>query len=417
MTDKKKVKESNTADIRRSGISLSLSGGGFRAALFHLGAMRRLIELGVLENIDTISSVSGGSIFSAHLATRMVEMKINNPSFFNDWDKDIAEPFRNFVKNDLRTFPLLKNVAWNWFVPDRRVKDLENSYQKYLTSLKIKDLPTGRKFIFCATDLTFGVCWEFQQTKIGSYKAGYIEEASNWPLARAVAASSCFPPIFGPMYIRVNPKSYKKGSYQGNDKMKLLSSIGLSDGGVYDNMALEPVWKSHQYVLISDCGSPFDFKNSNTYFRRLLRYTNIITNQTQALRKRLFFSDINDEKYRGVYWSLKTFREDFVNISGKGYSNTFVNDIISEVRTDLDMFSDTEIAVIENHGYSVTDYVLNKTSPELITNVAAPFKLPHPDFMDESKVRSAMKDSHKRFSLPRLWQSVRKGVRSTFDSC
>src|SRR5438552_1583288 len=56
----------------RSGTALCLSGGGFRAALFHLGALRRLNELGILSRIDTITSVSGGSIIAAHLAGYLV---------------------------------------------------------------------------------------------------------------------------------------------------------------------------------------------------------------------------------------------------------------------------------------------------------------------------------------------------------
>ena len=53
----------------RAGVALCLSGGGFRATLFHLGALRRLNETGVLAKVDTISSVSGGSIMAAFLAT------------------------------------------------------------------------------------------------------------------------------------------------------------------------------------------------------------------------------------------------------------------------------------------------------------------------------------------------------------
>src|SRR5829696_8577369 len=56
---------------QRQGVALCLSGGGFRAALFHLGALRRLEELGVLTRLDAISSVSGGSIVAAHLAERL----------------------------------------------------------------------------------------------------------------------------------------------------------------------------------------------------------------------------------------------------------------------------------------------------------------------------------------------------------
>ena len=48
-------------------LALCLSGGGYRAALFHLGAVRRLNEVGLLAQFDAIASVSGGSILAAHL--------------------------------------------------------------------------------------------------------------------------------------------------------------------------------------------------------------------------------------------------------------------------------------------------------------------------------------------------------------
>src|ERR1700756_1461001 len=54
-------------------IGLALSGGGFRATLFHLGAIRRLHELAILPKLTTISSVSGGSILNGFLASRLVD--------------------------------------------------------------------------------------------------------------------------------------------------------------------------------------------------------------------------------------------------------------------------------------------------------------------------------------------------------
>lgn len=57
-------------DQRRQGMAICLSGGGFRATLFHLGALRRLNQLGLLSQISTFSSVSGGSILNGVLATR-----------------------------------------------------------------------------------------------------------------------------------------------------------------------------------------------------------------------------------------------------------------------------------------------------------------------------------------------------------
>src|SRR5438067_12912866 len=59
------------AHEQRRGNAICLSGGGYRAALFHLGAATRLQELGILSIADSIVSVVGGSIFSAHLATNV----------------------------------------------------------------------------------------------------------------------------------------------------------------------------------------------------------------------------------------------------------------------------------------------------------------------------------------------------------
>ncbi len=48
-------------------IGLALSGGGFRANLYHLGMVRFLRDAGLLSKVSHITSVSGGSIFAAHL--------------------------------------------------------------------------------------------------------------------------------------------------------------------------------------------------------------------------------------------------------------------------------------------------------------------------------------------------------------
>jgi NTE family protein len=73
---------------QRVGVGLSLSGGGCRTALFHLGALRRLNELGILAKLRTISSVSGGSILSAHLASSL-NWPLQGPVV--DWEERVAE--------------------------------------------------------------------------------------------------------------------------------------------------------------------------------------------------------------------------------------------------------------------------------------------------------------------------------------
>src|SRR5947199_4358489 len=86
-------------------VGLSLSGGGFRATLFHLGAIRRLNEFGILPKLTTVSSVSGGSILNGFLASRL-------PAPFSsgivDFENDASKPVREFCSLDIRRWLALE---------------------------------------------------------------------------------------------------------------------------------------------------------------------------------------------------------------------------------------------------------------------------------------------------------------------
>src|SRR5215203_962112 len=90
----------------RRGVALCLSGVGYRASVFHLGALRRLNELGLLSQVDTVTSVSGGSITSAFIAAYLLERQGVWPSsgeVVADWEEKFSEPLRSFVKTNIRT--------------------------------------------------------------------------------------------------------------------------------------------------------------------------------------------------------------------------------------------------------------------------------------------------------------------------
>src|SRR5918992_309760 len=85
---------------RRDGIGLCLSGGGFRATLFHLGALRRLNELGVLHRIRTISSVSGGSLMALVLADAIRKLGGALIAPFPHFDRQVAAPTRDLTSSN-----------------------------------------------------------------------------------------------------------------------------------------------------------------------------------------------------------------------------------------------------------------------------------------------------------------------------
>ena len=379
----------------RRGIALCLSGGGYRAALFHLGSLTRLNELGVLSQIDTFSSVSGGSILAAHLATRITEWPEAGSSI-GQWDTAVVAPFLRFTRRNIRNRPIAKRylLPWNWVRDQVAVEALEKAYADHLTPLRLAALPVAPRFIMSATDMAFGVNWVFDSGlgRVGDYRAGYAA-TPDWPLARAVAASSCFPPIFDPMPIDLDPADLSGGDYEAADRDDLVGQISLSDGGVYDNMGLEPVWKDHQTVLVSDGGAVFEAERDNGFIWRLNRYTSIAGRQGSAVRKRWLIANFVSGALDGTYWSVGSVADHYHG--APGYPDTLVEERIQRVRTDLDRFSSAEQQVLVNHGYLLADAALQTHAPDLIAS-DVPAVPPYPgEPMDPDWVAGKLAASHK----------------------
>jgi len=187
---------------REKRIALCLSGGGFRATLFHLGALRRLNELGILSKVQTVSSVSGGSITNAILATRWEELKSTEENgVFTAFDDLVAEPISSFCAKDLRTDVLLWDRVnpINWANLIRRdysvTNRLADAYADQLNlGTALSAIPTHPSFVFCATHMQYGSLWQFRSERMGSWYTGWAEPG-DLPVAQAVAASSAYPAL------------------------------------------------------------------------------------------------------------------------------------------------------------------------------------------------------------------------------
>jgi NTE family protein len=385
------------------GRALCLSGGGFRAAIFHLGALLRLHACGRLRDIDAISSVSGGSIASAWLACRYLAGRRDEREAFADWcDRidflaTVVEPFRQVAARDLRTLPVLLTLPWNWLWPSTRVGLLRRRYERIFEGVELRDLPASPRFVFCATDLTFGANWEFSRRRCGDFQAGYLRRHGRISLATAVAASACFPPLFGPMRLDVRAEDFLRGAHRSAQGDHLRDRIELSDGGVYDNLATEPVIKSSREVLVSDAGAPFAFVAGQHALRRLLRYASVVGSQSVALRKRLLFRAIRAGEVSGAYWNLSD-----RDAGAAGYSLGLCEEVLARIRTDLDRFTSAEFEVLVNHGYFSCLDGLAAADGE---HPSASPAWPYPGRESESGVRVALRHSQRRFFHARWWQN------------
>jgi len=389
----------------RTGIGLCLSGGGFRATLFHLGALRRMNELGILSRDDfrTVASVSGGSIAAAGLATAYTRLppRAVGPVPAGDWEREVAGPLRAFTRRDVRTGPLLKRlIPWNLWRAETTVEALAGRCEKELTALRLAALPERPEFLFLATDMAYGVSWTFTRGWMGDYQVGYMAPPPEFAVARAVAASACFPPLFDPLRLRLDPSALKGGSApRGPQRDECLSDFRLTDGGDYDNMGLEPVWKSHVVVLVSDAGGLFTHESDRGLLWRVPRYQAIQERQARGLRKRWLIASFSEGALDGTYWGVGGAASHYDEAS-PGYSPELSREVIAEIRTDLDAFSDTEADVLENHGYLLADAALRRHVTSLLPDPVPPAVVPHPrSFPPESSedaIRSALAGSGKR---------------------
>lgn len=413
-------------DAHREGAALCLSGGGFRATLFHLGAIQRLNELGALSQIDTFVSVSGGSILNGLLAARWNDLRAEDGVFTNLVEA-VVEPARRFCSRDLRTQVLLWDrvnpLNWRKLAGDTgSVTDLLRAAYAEIPGFgkSLGDLRPAARFLFCACNLETGANWEFElgpeRARMGDYRVGYRRPGAV-TLAHAVAASSAFPLTFPPLVLGFDdPERFEGG--QGGIPEDMAREIPLTDGGVYDNLGLEPVWKTSRLLLASDAGSPFALRDNpgNGLVDRLRRSHDIIASQSGGVRKRWLVGNFKKAVLIGTYWGIATDFEDYPCRGPQGYPAP-LRDMIRGIRTDLDAFTPGEIGCLENHGYSLADAAVRGWLADELTPRPAPFRWPSPDFAPErpGAVTDALADSGERGIASDLWRSVLEQARGWFD--
>lgn len=388
----------------RRGIALCLSGGGYRAALFHLGALCRLNELGILSQVDTITSVSGGSIIAAQLATHRRELGGEWPepgARIPRWDEGVAEPLRAFVGHDIRTGAVLRRIVPNWLNKNASVEGLADRYAEGPAPGRLSDLPDHPRFVFCATNMQFRSQWVFDSGRriVGDDQVGFQPLTDEWTLARAVAASSCVPGVFTPMQVETDPSALKDGVYRGADRDELVRHMEIVDGGLYDNLGLEPVWRDHRVVLVSDAAPSFKPEPDIGVVTGMLRSILTLCEQATDVRKRWLVASLIEGELEGAYWGIGSFPSSFDFDSEAyeprltAYSDDTIRDVLSQVRIDLDAFSDAEIAVLENHGYLMAEIAVRRHMPHLGQAPACAPEVPHPEWMDDARVATTLEGS------------------------
>lgn len=291
------------------GMALCLSGGGFRAMLFHVGALWRLNELGWLPRLERISSVSGGSITSGLLALSWSRLGFGANGVAAQFAAEVVRPLREFAQQTVDVWAVAVGMLPFTNASARVIA----AYRKHLYGdATLQDLPDRPRFVINATNIQSGVLWRFSKPYMRDYLVG---EVLKPPLriADAVAASSAFPPFLSPAQIEVDRGAYSPPSGEPLHNDAYLLKPVLSDGGVYDNLGLETAWKRYDTILVSDAGLRMqpDAAPAFDWARHSKRVLDVIDNQVRSLRKRQLIHAFQIKERKGTYWGIGSQTADY----------------------------------------------------------------------------------------------------------
>ncbi|MCB9725554.1 MAG: patatin-like phospholipase family protein [Spirochaetaceae bacterium] len=323
-------------------IGLALSGGGFRAAAFHLGVFRRLEALRLLEKLDVISCVSGGSIAGAFLAA--------------NWGQpDALDRLEDYLRT--RSIAVSSVLAGALDPFETRLDKLADSYDAHLFKDRtLESLANGPRLYLNATNLATGNMFFFVTggggvTEVGEWELG-VRPISNFRISRAVAASSAFPPVFPPLVLDAREYAAPTVDY-----------VSLTDGGVYDNLGVNPLFRARNdldYVIVSDAGKPFSIdEQPTTSGAAVLRGAlDILMEQVRGLQfQRLLLTSKANQRPRPVWFSIDS-------VVGQELDGDAA--FASAISTNLKKLSDPEIKVLSRHAGALLSHRLETYLPELL---------------------------------------------------
>jgi predicted acylesterase/phospholipase RssA len=241
-------------------IALCLSGGGYRAAAFHFGAIDMLRELNLLDKVKMISTVSGGTIVGAFFALNRIEQ-----TSYDDYYKNFYKFLRNVNAVDDALLNLYEESGSRSLSIIRAAAEVYNThlFHDKLFAKAVEGTANGKFFdeiIFNTTEFRIGQSFRFRASSKTDYKLGSgdyrisKEVAAKARIADIVAASSCFPSVFEPIRfpydfkwqeslskIRGELKSGfvdKNGNFK-KDKDGNPINVPLMDGGIFDNQGID----------------------------------------------------------------------------------------------------------------------------------------------------------------------------------
>ncbi len=354
-------------------IALALSGGGVRAMAFHAGALRYLAEQGKLESVSDISTVSGGSLLVGLVFARSA---MAWPTSHDYLTKTLPQVRQTLTEHDLQMAATARLFGWapNWrFLLSRANVFAQSIDATWKIKHSLDELPVHPVWSINGTTAETGKRFRFKGMDFGDYELGYAD-ARGFPLASAMAVSAAFPVGIGPLAINVRTHNWLKRPTWGAAGSEAISvvppykKIHIYDGGVYDNLGLEPFYdagkqesKGNFSIVASDAGMPLrrGFNLGAISPLRFARLMDIVTDQTRSLRIR-GFAEFLIRGGSGAYLQIGAAGQAIIKKSGKplpeGIDQWIDGPQANAAKlypTNLHQMSPEAFDLLERHGYEV----------------------------------------------------------------
>ena len=250
----------------------------------------------------------------------------------------------------------------------------------------MQHVPETPRWIVNATCYETGRNWRFTKPRMGDYITNYVLEPETL-IADAVAASAAVPGAIGPLTIR--SRDYEWHRYEDGQIVQAptpAKRYALWDGGIYDNLGVEPLFKpgggfrdGFDFLVVSDASAPlaldpFSPKRKLIPWRRTLRLVDIATEQVRGLRARALIAEFQRSPNAGVYLRIgNAVREIFEAVGQEVPRNDCLSDedvrAAARFKTTLRRLTSTEFDLLLQHGFEVANATLATRQPAQFPSV------------------------------------------------
>jgi NTE family protein len=307
-------------------IALAFSGGGVRAMLFHLGVLDYLAEQRLCEQVRYISTVSGGTLLTGLIFEYSGRRWPTSEEFRERVAPRIAQVLRETnIQRSALVRLLLRPHNWR-YLPFRATVLASAIAKVWHIRSSITDLPASPVWAINATTMESGRRWRFRSTpgdralgehNMGDGAVGYTFDPAV-TLAEAMATSAAFPGGMSPLVVKTKQRVWFLPDFEFRSRpprqiVPPSSAYHLADGGVYDNLGLEPLFDlganalrpeaGCNYLIVADAGAPLRFTRWGFVSQLLgfaMRTINIMMAQQRNLRVRALIASFRAGRAHGV---------------------------------------------------------------------------------------------------------------------